>query len=265
MEKLKYNINNISIHSNKYPNKYNIYELVPEFNRIEEIDSNNYCEETSNINKESNNLEVQNTIFNILRNHKKNNSNNNLINSQNNTLKVYKKNIYSFNDEQEKQNFRNLPIFKNANKLMSDFKIIREYKNKFKKMDNITLFYYNKNLKKKQLNKPNIINNNDNNKKSYLPEIVLEHFKEENKKLKKSNSQELNLDKIKENIEKDENIIKYNNITLNKNETLNKMKKDISEINKFIYESKVNRKNNINKFSNIETQFIKSKSEINLN
>ncbi len=265
MDKLKSNINNMSLNVNKSPNKHNIYKLVPEFNQIEEIDSNNYCEETSNINKESNNLEVQNTIFNILRNHKKNNSNNNLINSQNNTLKVYKKNIYSFNDEQEKQNFRNLPIFKNANKLMSDFKIIREYKNKFKKMDNITLFYYNKNLKKKQLNKPNIINNNDNNKKSYLPEIVLEHFKEENKKLKKSNSQELNLDKIKENIEKDENIIKYNNITLNKNETLNKMKKDISEINKFIYESKVNRKNNINKFSNIETQFIKSKSEINLN
>ena len=55
MEKLKYNINNISIHSNKYPNKYNIYELVPEFNRIEEIDSNNYCEDTSNINQEENN------------------------------------------------------------------------------------------------------------------------------------------------------------------------------------------------------------------
>ena len=265
MDKLSYNTNHISINSNKSKAKLYIYEHVPEFNEIEEIDSNNYCEDTSNINKESNNLEVEKNIINILRNQKNKNSSNKLINSQNNALKVYKKNISSFNDEQEKQNFRNLSIFKNANKLISDFRIIREYKNKYKKMNYITLFNYNQKYKKKQLKKSNIVNNNLDKKKSYLPEIVLTLFKNENKKLENSNSQELNLDKIKEKIEKAENTIKQKNIILNKDNTLNKMKKDISEINKIVYESKFGKKKNSNKFSNIEKQFIKSKSAVNLN
>ena len=266
MEKLKHNINNISIHSNKYPNKYNIYELVPEFNRIEEIDSNNYCEDTSNINQEeNNNVDEEKNIINILKNQKNKNSNNKLINNHNNVLNNYKKNFSSLNDENEKENFRNLSIFKNANKLISDFKLIREYKNKFKKMDNITLFYYNKKYNKKQFNKSNIVNNNIFKKKSNLPNIVLDLFKKENKKLENSYCKDLNLDKIKVKIEKFENKKNQKKLILNKDNTLNKMKEEISEINKIIYESKFKRKNNLNKFSSFETQFVKSKSAINLN
>ncbi len=176
------------------------------------------------------------------------NNKNKLNNSQSNISKISYSNL-NFYDEKEKEELRNLNIIQNVNKLISKVKLIREYKNKTKKMDPINLFSFKKSFwnHKRLFNKDSPIKEDKINiKKQDLPENIFNIFKKENKLYKnlrkKNKSQEFNYVNFENEIEREMN--KSNNEAnfLNKNYTLYKMKEGISEIYKLINDSKIIKK-----------------------
>ncbi len=176
------------------------------------------------------------------------NNKNKLNNSQSNISKISYSNL-NYYDEKEKEELRNLNIIQNVNKLISKVKLIREYKNKTKKMDPINLFSFKKSFwnHKRLFNKDSPIKEDKINiKKQDLPENIFNIFKKENKLYKnlrkKNKSQEFNYVNFENEIEREMN--KSNNEAnfLNKNYTLYKMKEGISEIYKLINDSKIIKK-----------------------
>ena len=176
------------------------------------------------------------------------NNKNKLNNSQSNISKISYSNL-NFYDEKEKEELRNLNIIQNVNKLISKVKMIREYKNKTKKMDPINLFSF----KKSFWNHKRLFNNDSpikedkiNIKKQDLPENIFNIFKKENKLYKnlrkKNKSQEFNFANFENEIAREMNKSNNEENFLNKNYTLYKMKEGISEIYKLINDSKIIKK-----------------------
>lgn len=176
------------------------------------------------------------------------NNKNKLNNSQSNISKISYSNLNSY-DEKEKEELRNLNIIQNVNKLISKVKMIREYKNKAKKMDPINLFSF----KKSFWNHKRLFNNDSpikedkiNIKKQDLPENIFNIFKKENKLYKnlrkKNKSQEFNFANFENEIAREMNKSNNEENFLNKNYTLYKMKEGISEIYKLINDSKIIKK-----------------------
>ena len=105
----------------------------------------------------------------------KNSSNNTLLN-ENSLCKTSRKNYYN-----DRYSLKNNSMIENVHNLSTKYKLIREHKNKKKKMDFINLFSYNKTKYKNNNNKNSIFKfrnikmNNYQSKIGFLPNLFLKY------------------------------------------------------------------------------------------
>lgn len=184
------NIKSYSLNSVKEKKeKEKLYNLVSVFKKKNDSLNEKIKE------KENNNLNLKETknfenIYNLLKSKENKfiNKESKLNNSQNNISKISYSNL-NYSEEIEKEELKNLNIYRNANKLISKVKLIREYKNNFKKMDCINLFSFKNSVwnHKKLFNNESIKKEEISySKKQILPEIIFKIFKKENNKYKES-------------------------------------------------------------------------------
>ena len=188
------------------------------------------------------------------------NSLSNTILNENSLCKTTRKN---YNND-DKNSFKNISMIDNVHNLSERYKLIKEYKNKIKRMDIINLFSYNKTKFKNYDNKncifkfSNIKMNKYQSKSGFLPNVFLK-YDNSIKHHKKNLSLDVNNKKIINNKNKNKILFEESKEKMmRKEEIFEKIKLDskklvklVKNIKKLINEKIIKKEDNINNKKNI--------------